>query len=162
MSRKILAPIPPCPFRDRAEGRWHLVRVLPTEPPTRDPVHITDPVHGWWAAYEALDGWSQKPLKGVWRRWCERPLDDDPLELLIDVLWHPETPFGIGWKPDWMHPAHAIGKRRIQMYVTWRGKFFIRTDSGVLHSTHERINWWPSPHDLEAAVRQALAEEGEA
>lgn len=162
MSETTVPPYPACPFRDRTEGRWHLIRILPLseEPPTRDPFEPGDPDHGFWLAYTALADWVHKPLKGVWQTFCELSMGEDPRALFASVLFHPETPFGLGFKWDWVHPRHNVRGRRWQMHVVFRGQCFVRTDDGALYKTDDRFDWWFTDPEFCARMRREVRETG--
>lgn len=150
--------LPPCPFDYDVPnlGRAHLLRVDPVEPVTADPMNPGEPDQAIWLAQVALGNRTHKTLRSVWRTFCELAVEDHPAVLLMWCLWHPQTPFALAYKPDWVHPLYNYNGSRCQMHVLYRGYSYVRTEDGVLHPVGTDFNeYWPTPEEMGRMWRAA-------
>ncbi len=126
------------PFESPGVGKAYVLQVDPVEPFTEDAERWWEPDEALWLFAGALDGANCAPYRQVWnycRRWSESP----PVLMVAWALWHPQTPYAMGYRPPHRQPGSDV-----DMFVNWRGRMYTRNRQGVLTVTGERLPH-PSP-----------------
>ena len=142
------------PFELPELGRAYIVRVSPVEPYAPDLERPWEPDEAFWLLYGALDGKARKPLSAV-MRYCKRWGTTHPALMVAWALWHPDTPFGIGYQPQGWHPIYR--QMGLHMLVNFRGRLYTRDQRGVLTDTGHDL-WHPDPQFFRCVVAQVIRE----
>jgi hypothetical protein len=137
------------------DGKTWIIRVQPVDEYIDDVDEPGEMDEAIWAVAGALDGRSSRQLIGVWR-YIEQFTDTHPAIAVPWALWHPRTPFALGYQP-WQHPVYR--EQGIEMYVVWRGMCYTRNKRGVLANGKPFPNW-PTPEIMAAAIARAQKGEG--
>jgi hypothetical protein len=132
--------------------RTYLVRVNPRHERIIDPF-THDPIFESLHNIESCIGDDRVALLADVRAalvpFTEERYDDETRHLLADldlynVLSHPRSPYGLGWKPKAKRKKHdhpLVG----QMHVTYRQGSYTRDDEGVLHRIKGvKHDLWPN------------------
>ena len=135
--------------------RAHLLLVDPlvSEPPDVD--HPSEPDWSMWLMFVAMGDRQMVPLSTVFRR-CLEWSNTSPLFHIMWSLWHPQTPFGLMYRP---RVPRAEWHEAMRDLVIFRGEWHLRDCRGVLTATGQPVPYHPSPELFEEALYVALTEQ---
>lgn len=143
------------PFECPSLGKAFVLLLDPVEPVTQDLERWWEPDEALWLFYGALDGRTRAPLRRVFN-YCRDFSDLPPVVSVLWALWHPQTPFGVGYRL-----AHVPGWSDVVMYVLWRGQWYMRDRQGVLTPMDQTFQLQPTPREWWEVIGQVLTERRE-